>query len=118
MQAPRLTDAEALDRAFAAPRFLLFKHSTRCPISARAFTEYRSFVEQNPEVATGWIDVIQDRDLSQEVARRTGVGHESPQAFVLEAGEAAWTASHSAITHRALEASVSPSTEPGSGDRD
>jgi bacillithiol system protein YtxJ len=43
------------------------------------------------------------RDVSSEIASRTGVRHESPQAIVLRNGEAVWSASHYDITSDAVE---------------
>ena len=40
----------------------------------------------NGKDLTGWVDVIDSRPLSQEVERRTGVRHESPQALLLAEG--------------------------------
>ena len=101
---PRLRTDDELERAFAAERFLLFKHSNQCPISAAAFARYRRWVEAHPEVETGWIDVIGERSLSLAVAARTGIRHESPQALWLERGSAVWNASHGAITEASLSA--------------
>ncbi len=100
---PRIRDRAALEKDLATDGFLLFKHSTRCPISARAFREYELWAADHPEIPTGWIDVIEDRELSALVVERTGVPHQSPQALLLERGGAAWNASHHAITQRSLE---------------
>ena len=99
----RLRTEEELETAFAAERFLLFKHSTTCPISAAAFEEYRRWAEAHPQAASGWIDVVAERALARRVAERTGVPHESPQAIWLERGEARWNASHGAITAASLD---------------
>ena len=37
----RIEDTGTLEAAFATERFLLFKHSTVCPISAGAYGEYQ-----------------------------------------------------------------------------
>lgn len=97
------TEAE-LAAAFAAERYLLFKHSPTCPISAAAFGEYERFARAHPEVATGWIEVVKERALARAVAERTGIRHESPQALWLVKGEALWNASHSTITVASLAA--------------
>jgi bacillithiol system protein YtxJ len=102
MPARLRTDAE-LAAAFAAPRYLLFKHSPTCPISAAAFEQYRRFAEAHPDVATGWIEVVQERPLARAASERSGVRHESPQALLLEGGAARWDASHGAITVASLE---------------
>ena len=92
---------DALDVALRADVFLLFKHSSGCGISRRAFGEYEAFVG-NHEIPTGWIDVVAHRELSLAVAEQTGVAHQSPQALVLKKGEVAWHASHFDITRDAL----------------
>jgi bacillithiol system protein YtxJ len=104
----RLRTADELDAAFAAERFLVFKHSTRCPISAAAFAEYQRWSAAHPEAATGWIDVIQERALARAVADRTGIDHQSPQAILLERGAARWNASHGAITEASLSGAGAP----------
>jgi bacillithiol system protein YtxJ len=96
-----LTEAE-LASALSAPRFLLFKHSPTCPVSAAAFAEYERWARAHPDFASGWIDVVQERALARAVAERTGIRHESPQALLLAAGEPRWHAAHHAITAAGL----------------
>ena len=83
---------ELLARSHRAP-VVLFKHSLTCPISARA---YREMERYGGEVAL--VVVQRAPAVSREVAARTGVRHESPQAIVLRDGRAAWSASHFDIT--------------------
>jgi bacillithiol system protein YtxJ len=104
VQPARIADLSALERALASEHHLLFKHSPICPISARAFAEYRRFLAAHPGTPSGWIDVIDQRSLSEELARRTGVRHESPQAIWVRYGEVAWHASHGAVHQASLEA--------------
>ena len=106
MTPEKITGEEDLERALAAPRFLLFKHSLVCPISAAAFNEYRRFLAAGGSVPTAWLDVRGQRPLAQAVAARTGVPHESPQALLLEAGKVVWHASHGAITRASLRAAA------------
>jgi bacillithiol system protein YtxJ len=100
---PRITDDSALTLALGAERYLLFKHSHRCPISGRAFREYEAFAARHPDLPTGWIDVVDQRALSNRVADKTGVTHESPQALWIRDGAVAWNASHGTITASELE---------------
>ena len=97
-------DAGALEELFARSNeqpVVLFKHSNSCPISAAA---HRALKQLGAEVS---IVVVQEsRDLSREVETRTGVRHESPQAFVLRRGEVAWSASHFDITADAVRRAV------------
>lgn len=112
----RLTDAPALERALAAPRMLLFKHSTRCPVSAAAFEELQAFAASRPDVPSAYVDVIDERALSQALAAATGVRHESPQALWMVGGTVRWHASHGSITRAALAAAVGGAA-PASGEK-
>ncbi len=102
MSVPQIQDEQQLKAALAAPRFLLFKHSLICPTSDRAFAQYEAYAADHPDTPTGWIDVIGQRAWSQEVARRTGVTHQSPQALWIVDGAVRWNASHSGITRDKL----------------
>src|SRR5262245_5749103 len=92
---------EALREALSQDRFLLFKHSQTCSISAAAFVEYAEFVEPGG-IATGWLDVRARRPLSDWVAQSSGIRHQSPQAILFVRGKPVWHASHHAITSAAL----------------
>ncbi|EOS57970.1 MULTISPECIES: bacillithiol system redox-active protein YtxJ [Paenibacillus] len=95
---------DALERSASQP-LLLFKHSTRCPISAGAHMEAEAYLNGTPreDVTYGLIYVIENRDVSNEAAERLGVKHESPQAILIKDGQAAWHTSHSKITKSTLE---------------
>jgi len=102
----RLRTADELEAAFEAERFLLFKHSPTCPVSASAFERYENWLEAHPDLPSAWIEVVHERPLARAVAERTGIRHESPQAILLVAGQARWNASHGAITEQRLEEAV------------
>ncbi|MDU4698591.1 MULTISPECIES: bacillithiol system redox-active protein YtxJ [Paenibacillus] len=95
---------DALERSSSQP-LLLFKHSTRCPISAGAHKEAEAYLNGTPreDVTYGLIYVIENRDVSNEAAERLGVKHESPQAILIKEGQAVWNTSHSKITKAALQ---------------
>ncbi len=44
------------------------------------------------------IDVIRSRPVSNYLADKAGVRHESPQIFVIKNGEVVWQASHGMVT--------------------
>jgi bacillithiol system protein YtxJ len=88
--------AHALDGSAATP-VLVFKHSLTCPVSAAAWQTYRNFLEERSEgdgVLYALVEIQNSRDVSNEVAERTGVRHESPQALLVKDGRAVWSASH------------------------
>lgn len=82
---------------------LLFKHSTRCPVSTRAYKEFTSF--ESP-IDTYLVKVIQNREISNEIANKLGIKHESPQAFLITNGKAVWNTSHRKITGESLANAV------------
>ena len=90
---PLVTSAQ-LDAVLRAPVALVYKHSTRCPVAGVAYQEVQELLRQRPEAPVWIVDVIVQRALSREVAERTGVVHESPQAILLVAGEVVYDASH------------------------
>ncbi len=104
----QIEDRGALEAALESPRFLLFKHSRVCPVSSRAFTRYEEFVRDNPDVQTGWIDVIGQRQWSQWVAAEYGVEHKSPQALLFQNGQVVWHQSHREITPDSLADALAP----------
>jgi len=102
-----LQDATALDEVLGSERAILYKHSTRCQVSAVVIDEVLRFGEAHPDWTTYVLKVIEQRQLSDAVAERLGVSHESPQVFVIRQGRCVWHASHHFITAQALSQQVS-----------
>ena len=107
-----LSDAAALAAALESPRAVLFKHSTRCPVSAYVIDEVMEFAEDHPEWPVYVLEVIEQRPLSNEVEERLEVRHESPQAFVLHEGRVHWHGSHNEVTADALRRQSRLAHEP------
>lgn len=107
VDAQRLSSEQALQELMersAQEPVLIFKHSATCPISAAAMDEFSGFLAQAPEgqFAAGYLIVQEDRPISNTVAERLGVKHESPQAILIKDGRAVWHASHWHVTAAAL----------------
>jgi bacillithiol system protein YtxJ len=49
------------------------------------------------------LDLIEYRSISNEIASRFGVVHQSPQMIVLKNGKAVYDASHESIDAKSLE---------------
>ena len=83
---------------------LIFKHSNACPISSRARDEVRRLVVGGPDgrFGFGMVVVQEARQLSNAIAERFGVRHETPQAIVVCRGKAVWAASHYGVTRDRL----------------
>ena len=106
MSVDQLHSLEELDRFVAEPgKRLLFKHSTICPISTTAHEEFLSFLGEQ-EVPAAVILVREDRPVSNAVAERFDIKHESPQIFLLEDGQVKWHTSHWKITKAAIAEAV------------
>jgi bacillithiol system protein YtxJ len=87
-----VADRADLDRLFAASAeqpVVLFKHDFACHMSANAYRELAAAPGEIP-----LIDVGRQQELADEVARRTGIEHESPQVIVLRNGQPVYAASH------------------------
>lgn len=93
-----IADLDRLFRESDERVVVLFNHDPWCPISGRAFREM-SKVECNVAI----VDVSRARDVTAEIAQRTGVRHESPQVLVLHGGREVWNASHFAISAEAVD---------------
>ncbi|PNZ71106.1 bacillithiol system redox-active protein YtxJ [Staphylococcus croceilyticus] len=79
----------------------VLKHSDTCPISADAFDQFNKFLYER-DMDGYYLVVQEERKLSDYIAEKTNVKHESPQAFYFVKGEATWNASHSDINVSAL----------------
>ena len=81
---------------------IIFKHSTQCSVSVQAYEEFAAFVESTDDLVCGAVMVIENRRLSNAIAERFGVRHESPQALLIKDGRVVWHASHWSITPDSL----------------
>jgi bacillithiol system protein YtxJ len=86
---------------------VIFKHSTRCHISSMALAEFnRNWAVPSEKAKIYLLDLIAFRSLSDEIAVRTKVVHQSPQVIVLQNGELIYTASHHSINADEIEAKI------------
>ncbi|MBK6948932.1 MAG: bacillithiol system redox-active protein YtxJ [Haliscomenobacter sp.] len=87
----------------------IFKHSTRCGISAHAKYRLENEWGFSPEeLEFFYLDLIAHRPLSNRIAQDFQVVHQSPQLILLRHGKAVFDASHHlisvALLRQALEA--------------
>jgi bacillithiol system protein YtxJ len=99
---PCTTIDDCVSRITGDAPILLYKHSFACGLSSMAKDEVEAFAAEHPEVPIWLVDVLGQRPLSQALAARLGVEHESPQAIVVRDGRALWDASHRRVTRAAL----------------
>ena len=87
---------EIRERSAQRPQ-VIFKHSTRCGISALAKSRLD---KSNPsgDIDFYFLDLINYRALSKKVAEEFNVYHESPQVLVIKDGQCIYDESHMGIT--------------------
>ncbi|MDA6071389.1 bacillithiol system redox-active protein YtxJ [Flavobacterium sp. AC] len=85
---------------------IIFKHSTRCSISRMALKQFEREFDLNDTVDAYFLDLIAHRDISNEIASRFNVYHESPQLILIRNGKAVYDVSHSDIDAVALKAKI------------
>lgn len=81
----------------------ILKHSTSCGISRmvlRKFEKTYDIEEKNMKLY--FLDILNHRDISNKIASRFNVPHESPQLIVLKNGKVVYDASHSEIEAESL----------------
>lgn len=77
---------------------LIFKHSTRCSISRFALKNFESeYAIDTDKLKPYFLDLLEHRNISNEIASRFGVMHQSPQIILIKDGKAIYNSSHSDI---------------------
>jgi bacillithiol system protein YtxJ len=91
---------------------VFFKHSRTCGTSAQAFDELQEHLDTSSADARYEMVIVQShRDLSNLLASRFGVRHETPQVILVRDRKAVWHASHFHVTAATLEAALAASPE-------
>jgi bacillithiol system protein YtxJ len=83
---------------------IIFKHSTRCSISSMALNRFEREWDKNIGAKLYYLDLIEFRSLSNEIAELLTVEHQSPQVILLMNREVKYSASHNGIeVHKILD---------------
>lgn len=86
------------EKSFTKPQ-IIFKHSTRCSISNMALNRMEEGFDTICEKAEiYYLDLLGYRDISNEIAKKWDVVHESPQAIIILNGSATYVTTHNKIT--------------------
>ena len=76
---------------------LIFKHSTRCSISRMALKQFENEFNLQDKIAIYYLDLLEFRSISNEIASRFKIEHQSPQIVLIKNGAVIYDASHSDI---------------------
>ena len=92
-------DLENVIEASKLGKVVVFKHSTRCMISKTVLRNFERQIESEtfdlPKFY--YLDLLNHRDISNEIAQKFSVVHQSPQIVVIENGQVIHHASHDNI---------------------
>ena len=83
------------ENSFKVPQ-VIFKHSTRCSISSMV----KGRLERSgipADIPFHYLDLVQFRNVSNDIAETFDVQHESPQVLVLKNGTCVYDESHNGI---------------------
>src|SRR5690606_20847565 len=83
---------------------VIFKHSTRCSISAMAWDRVRRNwkPQDNEKRSPYFLDLIRFREISNTLAKDFNVEHESPQIIIIKNGKATFHKSHMGIDYKEI----------------
>jgi len=89
---------------------LLFKHSYTCGVSMEALDELVAHLKDR-DVRTflphyAMVTVQTHRAVSNAIAQKLGVRHETPQALLVKNGRVVWSASHFRVTAAAVDDAI------------
>jgi bacillithiol system protein YtxJ len=105
-----LSGVDDLDQLLTASNngpVLLFKHSHSCGVSMEALDELLAHLnDASTDAKYGIVTVQTHRSVSNEVAARLGVRHETPQALLVRDGRVVWSASHFRVTAEAVAQAI------------
>lgn len=103
-----LNDISQLDdikqQSFKSP-IAIFKHSTSCGISRMVKRNFEADIKNKSQVESSiyYLDLLAHRNISNEIAERFGIRHESPQLVIIENGNVKHHASHNSISAAAVK---------------
>ena len=78
---------------------VIFKHSTRCGVSRMVLSQFEANTDFDEDgVDLYYLDLLNYREISNDIAERFQVHHQSPQMLILKDRKVIHYSSHSEIT--------------------
>ena len=109
MKWSQLTDLGQLNEIIdisATKPVVIFKHSTRCSVSRMSLKMFENEFNLEEKVIPYFLDLLENRSISNEISTRFNVEHQSPQLLLIKNGEAVYNVSHSDIDALVLESKI------------
>ncbi len=103
-----LSQLETIKEESKQQPILILKHSTTCSISSTALNRLERNWKQESvgELKPYYLDLLNFRPISNEIANTFGVEHQSPQVLLIQNGECIYNASHFDISFAELTKKV------------
>lgn len=104
----KLTDLHQLDdisQESTQQKILIFKHSTQCSVS-RAMLDRLERNWKEDEMKTikpYFLDLLSHRQISNTIAEKFNVEHESPQVLIIQDDKTIYHASHMEINYSTIK---------------
>ncbi|PKA84598.1 bacillithiol system protein YtxJ [Ulvibacter sp. MAR_2010_11] len=99
-----LSQLEEIEKESLCTPVAIFKHSTRCGISRMVLRQFESnYSPEAEKVKLYFLDLLDHRDVSDEVGYKFQVMHQSPQLLIIKNGNTVHHASHHNIDVSDLE---------------
>ena len=105
-----LTSADQLDQimedSHQKPVFI-FKHSVRCGISAMAkYNLEREWDFEDEQFDFYYLDIFQNRPISNQIAHQLDVIHQSPQLILIRNGHSVFDTSHHLVHAQSIKSAL------------
>jgi bacillithiol system protein YtxJ len=94
-----LAQLEQIDQESKSSKILVLKHSTRCSISNTALNRLeRNWKNEDAGIVKPYyLDLLSYRAISNAIAERYNIEHQSPQVLVISNGKCIFSQTHSEI---------------------
>lgn len=107
-----VTSEEHLDHLWVASadqKQIIFKHSTRCPVSSVIKNRISKQGDELPaDLEVYFLDLLRFRNLSDRISEEYKIRHESPQLLVIQNEECIHHASHFDISLERISGLTDP----------
>lgn len=100
-QLNNISDIASIDTESKQLPVLILKHSTRCSISSAALSRLeRNWKDgDSQKIKPYYLDLLQHRDISNQLASHYNVEHQSPQVLMIKDGKCYYVATHFDINY-------------------
>ena len=100
-----LAKLEEIEKYSSQKPVVIFKHSTRCSISSvvisRLERNWKS--EEMNDIKMYYLDLINHREISDQIVKTFNIQHQSPQILVIKNGKCIYNASHTFISYEQIK---------------